>query len=136
MEKESQQNCLIFDENPANFNILKRMVQSFHLNPVKFEQLDGAVKYLEHHQANLVIIDTDWVKNSSPAEVTTRLKKLNPNCVVVWVCAHRPGQVQDENEEAKPDIILEKPFGMMLFQQVMTPYIFSQSIPGYDNSTN
>jgi hypothetical protein len=52
----------------------------------------------------------------------------------MWVCAHDPGS--DEGAAVKPDIILEKPFGIMLFQQVLTPYIFSQSIPGYKNSVN
>ena len=130
----NQQNCLIFDENQSNYNLLKRMVQSFHLNPVNFERLETALKYLETEPANLVIIDTDYLRNTTPGEVTAHIKGLKPQCVVMWVCAHKPGK--GEGEEVKPDIILEKPFGIMLFQQVLTPYIFSQSIPGHKNSVN
>lgn len=134
MDKNNQQNCLIFDENQANFDLLGRMVESFHLHPLKFERLETALKYLEAEPTNLVIIDTDCMRNATPGEVTARVKGLNPRCLVMWVCAHEPGK--DESAEAKPDIILEKPFGIMLFQQALTPYIFSQSVPGNKNSSN
>ena len=134
MEMNNPQNCIIFEENQANFALLERMVLSFHLNPVKFERLETAVKFLENHPADLVIIDTDFIKKVAPGEITSRVKKANPQCVVVWIYAQDLGKA--ESEEVKPDIILEKPFGIMLFQQVLTPYIFSQSVPGYESLSN
>jgi len=133
MYEEQKQNCLIFEDNQSNFELLERMARSFHLNSVKFDRLEKVLGYIELEPANLVIIDTDCT-NGSPDEVTTRIKNLVPNCVVVWISAHETSH--EIGPVVRPDIILTKPFGIMLFQQVLTPYIFSKSIPGYMGSGN
>src|SRR5690349_8391334 len=112
MNNTNDQKCLIFEDNQSNFELLERMANSFHLNSIKFDRLETVLMYLEIEPANLVIIDTDCV-NGTPEEVTSRVKSLNPHCVVVWVCAHEPGR--EINRGGKPDIILTKPFGIMLF---------------------
>ena len=133
MIENNKPECLIFEDDQSNFELLERMAQSFHLKSIKFDRLEKVFTYLELEPADLVIIDTDCVEGS-PDEVTSRVKNLNPKGLVVWVCAHEPGR--QNSQSGKPDIILTKPFGIMLFQQVLTPYIFSQSIPGHEGSAN
>ncbi len=129
-----QNECLIIENDRGNFEILSRMVESFQLTPVNILEPDEALRRYERRPSALVIIDTDTVVNAFPHEITARLKKLNPECIVIWVTKSRP--VATPNLPGKPDLVLFKPFGMLLFQEALVPYLFSKSIARSGASLN
>jgi DNA-binding NtrC family response regulator len=127
-------NCLIIEDNPSNFEILRRLVDSFELTAINIGEPEKALIYLEHKPTRLVIIDTDYLKDASPRDLTSKVKRLNPDCVVAWLYIHEPGAIS--NEEEKPDILLKKPIGMGLFQEALVPYLLRHSAGGNKRSLN
>jgi CheY-like chemotaxis protein len=123
-----QNECLIIENDQGNFEILSRMVESFQLTPVNVLEPDEALRRYEQRPSAVVIIDTDDVISALPYDITARLKMLNPECSVVWVTKNKLAPAP--NLPGKPDLVLLKPFGMLLFQEALVPYLFSKSLAG------
>jgi CheY-like chemotaxis protein len=126
--------CLIIENDRGNFEILSRMVESFQLTPVNILEPGEALRRYEQRPSAVVIIDTDEVISALPYDITARLKMLNPECIVVWVTKHKPALLPDL--PGTPDLVLLKPFGMLLFQEALVPYLFSKSLAGSRASLN
>lgn len=126
--------CLIIEELPSNFAVLERLVNSFGLAPINITEPAMVLHYLENRPANLVIIDTDNLNETYAHALTSKVKSLNPQGIIMWVCTRQPAKTSSEEET--PDILLTKPLGMRSFQEALVPYLFRISTGVKDKSLN
>ncbi len=112
MEIVGNRRVLIVDNEPANLNLLQEILANESCQISTATSGAEALKILSQHPVALVILDQD-MPGMTGLETLKAIKKLYPDCDVMFVSAHtNPSMVSQALEHGADDYI-RKPFSII-----------------------